>query len=385
MTNVSIIGIGQTEVGEHWDASIRHLAWYAIEAALDDAATTEIDAIYVGNMMAGDLSQQDHLGALVADFAGMRGIEAVTVEAADASGGAAVRQAVLAVMSGLVQTALAVGVEKVTDQTGNAATSALAMGMDADYETIHGLTPAGVAALMMKRYMHEYGVQLSDFAGFSVNAHNNGAGNPMAMFRNRIKPEAFTKASVLAEPVNLFDMAPLADGSAAIIVTSRERAGDMVPKPIHIAGSSLATDTLALHDRRNILRLEAAVRSAAQAMAQAGVSQEEINLFELHDAYTVLAALSLEACGFAEPGQGWQLARDGAIGRNGRIPISTFGGLKARGNPVGATGVYQIVEVAKQLRGEAGDCQVEGATIGMAQNLGGSGATAVTHILKRED
>jgi acetyl-CoA C-acetyltransferase len=385
MTDVSIIGVGQIEVGEHWEGSIRHLAWYAIEAALDDAATTEIDAIYVGNMMAGDLSQQDHLGALVADFAGMRGIEAVTVEAAEASGGAAVRQAVLAVTSGLVQTALVVGVEKVTDQTGNAATSALAQGMDADYEAIHGLTPTALAALMMRRYMHEYGVQLSDFAGFSVNAHNNGANNPMAMFRNRIKPEAFAGASVLAEPVNLFDMAPLADGAAAIIVTSSERAGDMVPKPIRIAGSALATDTLALHDRRNILRLEAAAKSAAKAMTQAGVSHDEIDLFELHDAFTVMAALSLEACGFAEAGQGWQLARDGAITRSGRLPISTFGGLKARGNPVGATGVYQVVEVARQLRGEAGDCQVEGARIGMAQNLGGSGGTAVTHILKRED
>lgn len=385
MTDVSIIGVGQIEVGEHWEASIRHLAWYAIEAALDDAATTEIDAIYVGNMMAGDLSQQDHLGALVADFAGMRGIEAVTVEAAEASGGAAVRQAVLAVTSGLVQTALVVGVEKVTDQTGNAATSALAQGMDADYEAIHGLTPTALAALMMRRYMHEYGLQLSDFAGFSVNAHNNGANNPMAMFRNRIKPEAFAGASVLAEPVNLFDMAPLADGAAAIIVTNSERAQDMVPKPIRIAGSALATDTLALHDRRNILRLEAAAKSAAKAMTQAGVSHENIDLFELHDGFTVLAALSLEASGFAEPGQGWQLARDGAITRTGRIPISTFGGLKARGNPVGATGVYQVVEVARQLRSEAGDCQVEGARIGMTQNLGGSGGTAVTHILKRED
>jgi acetyl-CoA C-acetyltransferase len=176
----------------------------------------------------------------------------------------------------------------------------------------------------------------------------------------------------------------LGDGAAVVIVTASERAMDMVPKPVRIAGSALTTDHIALHDRRDILRLDAAARSARAAMAEAGVTPEDIDLFELHDAYTILAALSLEACGFAEPGQGWQLARDGQIGRDGRIPISTFGGLKARGNPAGATGVYQIVEVVQQLRGEAGECQVDGARVGMAQNLAGSGATAVTHVLRRD-
>jgi acetyl-CoA C-acetyltransferase len=381
MSDVSIIGIGKTNVGEHWETSIRHLAWYAIEAALDNAATTDIDAIYVGNMLAGRLSQQDHLGALIADFSGMRGVEAVTVEAADASGGAAMRQAVFAVKSGLVRTALVVGVEKVTDETGSAVVAEMASGLDADYEAIHGLTVAGAAALMMRRYMHKYGVALEDFAGFSVNAHRNGAVNPDAMFRNRLAPERFARAPVVAEPVSLFDMAPLADGAAAVIVTRSERAMDMVPKPIRVAGSAVATDTVAVHDRRNPLWLEAAASSARQAMQAAGVTAQDIDLFELHDSFTVLAALSLEAAGYAEPGQGWQLARDDAIARDGTIPISTFGGLKARGNPVGATGVYQIVEVAQQLRGEAGECQVPDARIGMAQNLATTGATAVTHVL----
>jgi acetyl-CoA C-acetyltransferase len=385
MADVSIIGIGQIEVGEHWETSIRHLSWYAIEAALDDAATTDIDALFVGNMLAGALSRQDHLGALLADFAGLRGIEAVTVEAADASGGAALRQAVLAVKSGMVETALVVGVEKITDQTGNAAISALSTGIDADFEAVNGMTPAAVAALMMRRYMHEYNLELSDFAGFSVNAHANAAGNPMAMFRNRLKAERFASGPIVADPVSLFDMAPLGDGAAAIIITTSGRAMDMVPKPVRVAGSSLATDRLALHDRRDILRLEAAARSAELAMTEANITVDEVDLFELHDAYTVLSALSLEACGFAEAGKGWQLARDGEIGRDGRIPISTCGGLKARGNPVGATGVYQAVEVVKQLRGEAGDCQVPNAKIGMTQNLGGSGATAATHIFRYDN
>jgi len=380
--DVSIIGVGQTEVKEMWETSIRHLSWYAIEAALDDAHVSKVDALFVGNMLAGELSQQNHLGALVADFAGMRGIEAVTVEAADASGGAALRQAVLAVKSGMVETALAVGVEKMTDQTGAAVTRALATGMDTDYEMMQGLTVAGMGALIMRRYMYEHDVELADFAGFSVNAHANGADNPLAMFRNRLKPERFTMAPQVAEPVSLFDIAPTGDGAAAVIVTSRERAMDMVPQPIEIIGSAIATDSFALHDRRDLLWLKAAELSAQKAMAQAGVFHDGIDLFELHDSFTIMAALSLEATGFAERGKGWQMAKDGEIARSGRLPISTFGGLKARGNPAGATGMYQIVEVARQLRGQAGNCQVEGAKIGMAQNLGGSGATAVTHILQ---
>ncbi|MEM7333900.1 MAG: thiolase domain-containing protein [Chloroflexota bacterium] len=381
MTNVSIIGIGQTDVREHWQTSIRHLSWYAIEAALDDASTTSIDAIYVGNMLGGLINKQTHLGALVSDFAGMRGIEAMTVEAAEASGGAALRQAVMAVQSGLIETALVVGVEKMTDQTGADNTASQASALDADYEAMHGLTSAGVGALIMQRYMHEHGLDVADFAEFSVNAHANGSVNPGAMYRNRLKAEKFPHAPQVASPVSLFDAAPGGDGAAAVIVTRYDRAQDMVPQPIRIAGSSVATDTLSLHDRKDMLWLTAAEQSAKRAMAQANVTPDDIDLFELHDSFTVMAALSLEAAGFAEPGQGVQLAKNGEIGRNGRIPISTFGGLKARGNPVGATGIYQIVEVAKQLRGQAGDNQVIDAKVGMAQNLGGSGGTAVTHVL----
>lgn len=383
MTNVSIIGLGQTDVKEHWQTSLRHLAWYAIEAALDNAHVNKVDGIFVANMLAGPLSGQQHLGALIADFSGLRGVEAVTVEAADASGGAALRQAVMAVQSGLMETAVVVGVEKMTDLVGSPVTAALSLSLDADYETVHGMTPATVGALLMRRYMYEYGVQVADFAGFSVNAHANGAANPLAMYRNKLRADRFASAPLVADPVTLFDAAPTGDGAAAVIVTSHERAQDMVPHPIRIAGSAIATDTLAIHDRKDMLWLAAAHQSAAKAMAAAGVSHDDIDLLELHDAFTVLAALSLEAMGFAERGAGWKLARDGEIGRNGRIPISTFGGLKARGNPGGATGVYQIVEVARQLRGEAGDNQVPGATIGMAQCLGSAGATAVTHVLIR--
>ena len=378
----SIIGIGQTKVGEHWDVNLRHLAWQAIEAAMDDARTTDIDALYVGNMLAGTASGQEHLGALIADYSGLRGVEAVVVEAGEASGAAAVRQATMAVLSGQVQTALVVGVEKATDQTGKEGLKTQTTSLDAEFETIHGLTPAATAGLMMQRYMHEYGLEVSDFAGFSVNAHANGRANPNAMYRNLLKAEKFGMAPLVADPVNLFDAAPVGDGAAAVIITSSDRAKGMVQKPVTIAGSAIATDAFALHDRKNILRLEAVEKSTQRALAQTGLSISDMSLIELHDGFTIMSALAIEAMGLAAAGEGVKFATEETIGRNGTMPISTFGGLKARGNPTGATGVYQIVEVAAQLRGEAGDNQVPNATVGLAQNIGGTGGTAVTHILK---
>jgi len=382
MREVSIIGVGQTPVGEHWDSGLRHLALEAIQAALNDAGRPEVDGLFVGNMLGGEISRQEHLGALIADFAGLRGIEAVRVEAAGASGGAALRQGVLGVASGYLDAALVVGVEKLTDRVGSDRTAALLTGVDADYEGTQGATPAALGALVMRRYLHEYGLELADMAGFSVNAHANGSRNPNAMYRNLIKAESFARAPMVAEPVNLFDAAPEADGAAAVVLVATERAGDMVPNPVRVAASAVATDALPLHDRPDPLTLTAAERSARRAYQQANVGPENIDFFELHDGFTIMAALSLEAGGFARRGQGWKLATEPheGIGLEGRLPISTFGGLKARGNPGGATGIYQAVEVVLQLRGQAGENQVADARLGMAQNLGGFGATAVTHI-----
>lgn len=381
MRNVFIAGVGLTPVGEHWETSLRELALHAVLAAQQDhqiqvgSLVARPEALFVGNMLAGELSGQEHLGALVADYAGLRGIEAVTVEAAGASGGAALRQAVLAVGSGAIDTALVVGVEKMTDKVGPGVTAATATAADSDWEAAQGLTPTGLAAMLMRRYMHENGAELKDFAGFSVNAHANARTNPNAMFQNALSPEAFARAGMVAEPVNMFDTAPDGDGAAALIISSE-------PAAVRVAGAGLATDTLALHDRGDVLRFEAARLSAERAYQRAGIGPDQVDLFELHDAYTVFAALSLEAAGFAAHGQGWRLAPS-EIGRTGSIPIATFGGLKARGNPGGATGVYQAAEVALQLRWMAGPNQVEGAHWGMTQCLGGAGATAVTHIFER--
>ncbi len=382
MREVSVIGIGQTKVGEHWDTSLRHLAWEAIQMALRDAGVRRVDGLYVGNWLAGQLSGQEHLGALIADFAGLRGVEAVKVEAAGASGGAALRQAYNAVASGLMDFVVVVGVEKMTDRIGSPVQAAVATGADSDYEAAQGITPVTLAALLMRRYMHEYGLELSDFAPFSVNAHQNASTNPNAMYRNKISLEAYIKAPMVAEPINLFDAAPAADGAAALVLCPTAIARDYNVQPVRIAASAIATDTLALHDRHDPLFLTAANLSAGQAYEQAGITAEDVDVFELHDGFTILAALSLEACGFARRGEGVRLAADGSIGLRGHIPIATFGGLKARGDPAGATGIYQVVEVVTQLRGAAGPNQVQGARWGMTQNLGGLAATAVTHILE---
>ena len=302
-TEVVIAGIGQTEVGEHWDVSLGELALQAIEAAQQDAGGLKPQALFVGNMLAPTLSRQTHLGSLVADFAGLTGIEAMTIEAAGASGGAALRAGYLAVASGEAEVALVVGVEKFTDQIGASIEEALASSIDSDFESVQGLNPTAQSALLMQRYLHDFEVPRQAFAGFAVTAHANGAGNPMAMFRKAISSEAYIKAGVVSEPLNLFDVAPNADGAAALILTRQQMLPPSFPKPlVRIAGSSLVTDTLALHDRPDVLSFHAARLSVERACRQARITPLQVDLFELYDAYSIYAALSLEAAGFANRG-----------------------------------------------------------------------------------
>src|ERR1041385_2722331 len=355
MTDVVIAGIGQTEVGEHWEIGLRELALTAIQEAVKDSGVLKPQSLFVGNMFAPNLSNQAHLGVLLADYAGLLGIEAVTVEAAGASGGAALRQGYLAVASGMVDVALAVGVEKFTDKIGSDVDSALSTTSDADFEAVQGMTPAAQAALLMKRYMYEHQVPADGFAGFALTAHANAVGNPCAMFRKAIKLETYAKAEMVSDPLNMFDMAPNADGAAALILTRR----DLLPSNdahsvVKIAGSASSSDTLALHDRKDMLYFDTAQISAGKALKQAGMVLDDIHLFEYHDVFSIYAALQLEAVGFAPKGDGWKLARDGELSLKGRIPCATMGGMKARGFPGGAAGVYQAVEATPQLRGQAG-------------------------------
>ena len=385
MRDVCIIGIGQTPIGEQWDLSLRQLAVQALKAAAADAGIDRPEALFVGNMLAARLNDQAQLGALVADYAGWRGIEAATVEAACASGGAAMQAAVRAVASGMIDVAAVCGVEKMTEATGEEVTSGLATAADADYEVAHGVTFVALNALLMQRYMYEYQIPHEAFGIFSLNAHRNAVNNPNAMFRSAITEETYRKAPLIAPPVNLYDSSPICDGAAAVIVAPLELARELSGvKAVRVLASANATDCLNLDDRRDLLGLEAAQRSAQRAFQQAGLAPADIDVFEVHDAFSIIAALSLEASGFAARGKATHLANDGGIALDGQVPISTMGGLKARGHPVGATGIYEIVDLVTQLRGEAGANQVKGAALGMTQNIGGTGATVVTHILSAE-
>jgi len=383
MVDVVIAGIGQTEVGEHWGISLRQLGVRAMLAAVKDAGGLRPQALFVGNMLAPNLSRQAHVAALLADNAGYGGIDAMTVEAAGASGGAALRQGYMAIASGMVDTALVLGVEKFTDMIGPDVEEAIATSQDSDYEAIHGMTATSQAALLMRRYIYEFDVPADGFVGFPVAAHAHGVGNKFAMFRKAIKPEVYTKAETVSDPLNMFDIAPIADGAAALLLTRRDLLPKQFPYPlVRIAASTNSSDTLALHDRPNPLLFTTVKTSVEQALQKAEITLDEIQFFECHDAFSIFSALSLEAAGFAAPGTGWKLAADGDVTLKGRIPCGTMGGLKARGNPGGASGVYQAVEAVLQLRGCAGPNQLDGARFGLIQSLGGPASTAVTHILE---
>jgi acetyl-CoA C-acetyltransferase len=384
MSDVILAGIGQTAVNEHWDKSLRQLGAAAIRAAIKDAGGIRPQALFVGNMLAPNLSNQAHLGVLLADYAALLGIEAATVEAAGASGAAALRQGYLAVQSGMVEAALVVGVEKMTDEVGASVESALATTTDSDFEAVQGLTPTGQAAILMRRYMTDFNVPPDGFAGFALTAHAHGAGNPNAMFQKAIKPEVYARAEMVSEPLNMFDMAPNADGAAAVLLTRRELLPKDFPHPlVRIAGAGMATDMLALHDRPELLWFEAVHLATARALKQAGATLDAVDFLEYQDTYSIYAALSLEASGFAPRGQGWKLAAEGALGLKAKFPCATQGGSKARGNPGGAVGVYQAVEAVLQLRGGAGANQLNDPKVGMIQSIGGPASTAITHILER--
>lgn len=379
---VVIVGVGLTPVGEHWQTSLRTLALQALEGARREAPDLRPGALYVANMLAPTLSGQAHLGALLADFAGLRGIEAVTVEAAGASGGLALRQAFLALAAGAHDVALVVGVEKVTDQIGSGLEAALMASGDSDYEAAHGLTPTALAALRMRRYLHESHAPQDALLGFSRAAHAHAVSNPYAIYRRTISDDDYRRAPMVSEPVNLYDVAPIADGAAALLLARASVLAGAHPPPVRIRGQGVATSPVALHESRDPLDLPSARLSAERAYAEAAIGPADIRLFEPHDSFTIYAALAVEAGGFAARGEGWRLAAENRIGPEGTLPMLTFGGSKARGETGGATGVYQIAEVVLQLQGRADGNQVPGARLGMAQCVGGSGGTAVTTVLE---
>lgn len=381
MREVVIAGIGQTPVGEFWEISLRSQAAKAIQAARHDSGDLQPQAMYIGNLLGSTVSHQANLGAVITDNTGLTGIEAYTIEAGEASGAAAFRMGYLAIASGYVDVAVVVGVEKVTDMVGPGLEAAASQVLDSDYEAMQGLTSATQAALIMRRYLYENKVSHDVFDTFPVIAHANAVNNPNAMYRKAISLETSQQAEPLNDPLTLFDIAPIADGAAAVILTTPEIAKN-VPHPlVRVLGSDIAIDTLAVHDRPDLLAFRAAGISLEQACHQAGILPSDVDLFELHDSFSIYAAIALEAGGFAPRGAGWKLAEAGKLSRTGSLPISTMGGAKARGYPLAANGMYQIVEATQQLRGEAGANQIQNARLALTQSFGGPASTVVTHVL----
>jgi acetyl-CoA C-acetyltransferase len=384
---VLIAGVGQTPVNKNQDLRGRYLGADAIRAALADAGIepAEVGALYVGNMLSGVLAQQQQLGALLADYAGLAGIEAVTIEAACASGGAALRAGYLAVASGAHDTVVVCGVERMTHVERDTVTRALATAADWELEGVCGESFLSLNALLMRAYMAKYHVTAEQFAPFAIAAHRHALTNEHALFRKAIDRAMYATSRLVSDPIRLFDVSPICNGAAAVVLTAREAGRTRTLEPrIRVAGSALATASLALARRADPLWLDAVTRSTQAAMRQAGVAHSDVDLFELHDAYTIMTTLSLEAAGFASAGAGLSFADEARIGLEGELPLATFGGLKARGHPVGASGCYQVVEAYLQLAGRAGANQVPNATVALTQNIGGTGATVVSHVLARD-
>lgn len=386
MRDVHIIGVQQAPITRDRALRGRYLAAAVVRDALERAGIEKdrANALYVGNMTSGLLGRQQQLGGLIADYAELGGIEAATVEAACASGAAAARMAYLTIAGGLHDVVIVCGLERMTHVDRETATSALATAADWELEGVHGETFMSLNAQLMRLYMDRYGTTASDFAPFSINAHRNALANPHALFHKAVDVASYLASRIVHDPIRVLDASPICNGAAAIVLASADVARSLRDGPhVTIAGSAAATAPLALERRADALRLDAVAASTRQALAQAGARHRDVDFFELHDAFTIMAVLSLESAGFADAGTGTRLGAEGRIGIDGDLPVATMGGLKARGHPVGATGVYQIAEAYLQLTGAGDANQVHGAELGLVQNIGGTGATVVTHALRR--
>lgn len=390
MTNIYLVGAAATPVAEHFGRSLADLASEAVRgafAAVPGLVPSQVGALFVANALGDRLAGQGQLGAYLGAAVGLRGVPAARVEAAGASGGVAIQQAAYAIAAGAVEVAVVLGAEKVTDQLDGALEAALALAMDAEAEALHGLTLTAQWAMLMRRYMHEYGYAADAFAPFPVNAHANAAKNPQALYRFAISADKYRKAGQIASPLNMLDCSSVADGAACLILAS-ERVARELAQPgaplVRLAGTAVATDVPALGARPDPLDLVAARASAQIALGRAHLGLGDVHVLELSDPHGIAAALALEAIGYYGRGEAPRHAADGAIAPSGRTPIATAGGYKARGDLAGASGVYQLVELLRQLRGEAGATQVPGAKVALGQSLGGVGSTAATCVLVAE-
>jgi acetyl-CoA C-acetyltransferase len=383
LRDVAIIGVSQTKFGELWEVSFRDLITEAGMKAVADAGIEgqDLEAMYVGNMTAGLFIQQEHIASLIADHSGLTPIPCTRVEAACASGGLALRSGIMAVASGYHDVVISAGVEKMTDVVDP--TPAIATASDQEWEAQQGVTFPSLYAMMARRHMHEYGTSREQLAMFSVNNHKNGALNPLAQYPFEIGVDQVLNSTMVADPLRLLDCSPVTDGAAAVILCPAEDARKYTDTPVYVKASAQASGTIALHDRRDITTIDSTVHASRTAYDMAGMGPKNIDAVEVHDCFSINGILAIEDLGFVEKGQGGQAVEDGLIAIDGDMPVNPSGGLKARGHPLGATGIAQAAEMVWQLRGDAGKRQVNGIEVGMTHNIGGTGGTAAVHIFGR--
>ena len=380
MRDVAIIGVSQTKFGELWDKSFRDLIVEAGIKAIEDANVEgkDIDGMYVGNMSAGLFVQQEHIASLLADHVGLTPVPCARVEAACASGGLALRNGIMAVASGYHDMVVSFGGEKMTDVVDP--TPAIATASDQEWEAQQGVTFPSLYAMMARRHMYEYGTTREQLAMVSVINHKNGAKNPLAQFPMEISVDKVLNSSMVADPLRLLDCSPVSDGAAAVILCPAEDAKKYTDTPIYVKASAQASGTIALHDRKDLTTIDSTVHASRTAYKMAGLGPKDIDAVEVHDCFSINGLLAVEDLGFVEKGKGGIAIEEGMTELDGSIPVNPSGGLKARGHPLGATGIAQAAEIVWQLRGEAGKRQIDGAEIGMTHNIGGTGGTAAVHI-----
>ena len=384
MREVAVIGIGMGKWGELWKKSLRDIFVEAALAAIDDAGVERIDSMYIGSMSSGLFVGQEHIASLLADYLGAAPIPSARVESACASGGLALRQGFIEVASGMNDIVLVGGVEKMTDVGAGEATFALGTAADQEYECYQGVTFPGLYALIAKAHMHQYGTTREQMAMVAVKNHRNGSKNPAAQYPFEITVDDVLKSTFVADPLRLLDCSPITDGAAAAILCPVDLARELKKDPvIKIIGSGQATDFIALHSKDDITWLTATAKAAERAYRMAEKTPEDIDFVEVHDCFTIAEICVTEALGFFDKGQGGKAVESGLTSLGGEVPVNTSGGLKSKGHPVGATGIAQVVEIVKQLREEAGERQVKKARIGMTQNMGGTGGSALVHIFEK--
>ncbi len=387
MREVAVLGVGQTKFGELWDRSFREIGIEAGLQALVDAklGSGDLGGLFLGNMASGTLLDQEHIAPLILDYAGLAGrhLPAVRVEGGGASGSLALHQGFLAVASGLYDFVVVGGAEKMTDVLDTTANEIISSTADHEWEVVFGATLPALWGLIARRHMHEFGTTREQLARVAVQMHENGSKNPRAHYRNKLTLEQVIGAGEVAEPLGMLDCAPLSDGAAAVVLGPLDVARKYTDTPVRIAASEVACDTMAVQHRASVTTLESTVVAARRAFQRARRAPADVRVAEVHDAYTISALLALEDLGFVEKGRAGPEFATGRFAPGGALVINPSGGLKAQGRPFGAVGVAQVVELVRQLRGDAKERQVKDATLALAHDVGGTGATSVVHLLER--